>query len=124
MVRRGGVRLEIDADGGLAVVAGAQRQQLGRADAVAVASAEALARQLARLPAGRRGRRRRGPLRWDATLPALLGSATPPRSTSTALAAAPAARPAARADRDRRRRRVVELDIKEAAQDGWARTGC
>jgi DNA segregation ATPase FtsK/SpoIIIE, S-DNA-T family len=124
VVRQGGVRLEIDADGGLAAVVGAQRQQLGRADALAVASAEALARQLAgyRLAAGADAAEDLSSV--DATLPALLGSAD-----AAALDLDQLWRP--RPQRDRLRApigigadgSVLELDIKEAAQDGMGPHG-
>ena len=124
VVRQGGVRLEIDADGGLAAVVGAQRQQLGRADALARRVAEALARQLAgyRLAAGADAAEDLSSV--DATLPALLGSAD-----AAALDLDQLWRP--RPQRDRLRApigigadgSVLELDIKEAAQDGMGPHG-
>ena len=106
VVRQGGVRLEIDADAGLSVVTGAQRERLGRADAVAGGRGRGAGPAARRLPAGRRRRRRRGPVRCgrDAARAARLPGRRRARP-GPAVAAAPAARPVARADRDRRRRR-------------------
>ena len=71
VVRRGGVHLELDEEGAITVVAGAQREHLGEADTVAVPVAEALARQLAgyRLATGALAQ---DLATVEATLPALL----------------------------------------------------
>ena len=71
VVRRGGVHLELDEEGAITVVAGAQREHLGEADTVAAPVAEALARQLAgyRLATGALAQ---DLATVEATLPALL----------------------------------------------------
>ena len=122
VVRRGGVQLEID-EQDLFVVSGEQREHLGRPDAVAVPVAEALARQLAGY------RLATGALAQDldaveATLPALLGCAD---AAALDLDRLWRARPL----RDRLRApigvaadgSVLELDLKEAAQDGMGPHG-
>ena len=124
VVRQGGVRLEIDADGRLSVLTGAQRQPLGRADELAVPAAEALARQLAgyRLAAGADAAEDLSSV--DAALPVLLGS-----PDAAALDLDELWRP--RPQRDRLRApigigadgSVLELDIKESAQDGMGPHG-
>ena len=124
VVRRGGVHLELDEEGAITVVAGAQREHLGEADTVAVPVAEALARQLAgyRLATGaarrRTSRRSRRPCPPCSSCPDAAAL-----DLGTAVAPAPAARPAARPDRRRRRRPVLELDLKESAQDGMGPHG-
>ena len=125
VVRRGGVQLEIEGldEPGLTVVTGEQREHLGRADAVAAPVAEALARQLAGY------RLATGALAQDldtveATLPALLGS---PDAAALDLERLWRPRPL----RDRLRApigiaadgSVLELDLKEAAQDGMGPHG-
>ena len=125
VVRRGGVQLEIDGtdEPELSVVTGEQREHLGRADAVAAPVAEALARQLAGY------RLATGALAQDldtveATLPALLGS---PDAAALDLERLWRPRPL----RDRLRApigiaadgSVLELDLKEAAQDGMGPHG-
>ena len=124
VVREGGVALEVDAVGGLTAVTGAQRQPLGRADALSVPAAEALARQLAgfRLATGADAAADLSTV--DVTLPALLGS-----PDAAALDLDRLWRP--RPQRDRLRAPigigadggVLELDIKEAAQDGMGPHG-
>jgi S-DNA-T family DNA segregation ATPase FtsK/SpoIIIE len=122
VVRRGGVHLEID-DDGLTVVSGEQREHLGRPDAVAPPVAEALARQLAGY------RLAMGALAQDlstveATLPTLLGC-----PDAAALDLDRLWRP--RPQRDRLRTpigvaadgSVLELDLKESAQDGMGPHG-
>ena len=122
VVRRGGVHLEID-DQGLTVVTGEHREHLGRPDAAAPPVAEALARQLAGY------RLATGALAADlatveATLPSLLGC---PDAAALDLERLWRARPL----RDRLRApvgiaadgSVLEVDIKEAAQDGMGPHG-
>jgi len=122
MVRAGGVHLEVAEDGRLTVVAGEHREELGRADAVAVPVAEALARQVAgfRLDAGSTA-----PEDGVATtLPTLLGA-----TDAAALDLNQLWRP--RPLRDRLTvpigviddGSICELDIKEAAQDGMGPHG-
>jgi S-DNA-T family DNA segregation ATPase FtsK/SpoIIIE len=124
VVRAGGVHLELDEDGAVTVVTGEHRERLGRADAVAVPVAEALARQLAgyRLAAG--GAFAEDLAGAEATLPALLGA-----TDAAALDLDGLWRP--RPLRDRLTSPigvtadgpVLELDIKEAAQDGMGPHG-
>jgi len=123
VVRRGGVHLELDEEGAITVVAGAQREYLGEADTVAVPVAEALARQLAgyRLATGALAQ---DLATVEATLPALLDC-----PDAAALDLGRLWRP--RPQRDRLRApigvaadgSVLELDVKEAAQDGMGPHG-
>ena len=123
-IREGGILLEIDEDGRLTVAAGAQREPLGRPDELSVPAAEALARQLAgyRLAAGAESTADLSTV--DATLPSLLGS---PDAAALDLEQLWRSRPL----RDRLRTPigitaeggVLELDIKEAAQDGMGPHG-
>ena len=123
VVRRGGVHLELDEEGAITVVAGAQREHLGVADTVAVPVAEALARQLAgyRLATGALAQ---DLATVEATLPALLDC-----PDAAALDLGRLWRP--RPQRDRLRApigvaadgSVLELDVKEAAQDGMGPHG-
>ena len=124
VVRVGGVHLELDEDGGVTVVTGDHRERLGEADAVAVPVAEALARQLSgyRLAAGSGSTQDLSSV--EATLPALLGA-----TDAAALDLGQLWRP--RPLRDRlttpigvtAEGGVLELDIKEAAQDGMGPHG-
>ncbi|ONK16065.1 type VII secretion protein EccCa [Streptomyces sp. MP131-18] len=120
-----GVRLATD-DGGLSVLAGETRDELGRADALSAAEAEALARRLARYRVDGRGTAAGTEDRTGVvnTLPGLLGIADPGRPD---LAALWRHRPM----RDRLRvplgvsadGGLLELDIKESAQNGMGPHG-
>ncbi|HWM58063.1 MAG TPA: type VII secretion protein EccCa [Pseudonocardia sp.] len=122
-IRDGGILLEVDEAGRLLAGAGAQREPLGRADELSIEAAEALARQLAgfRLATGADAE---DLSTVDATLPALLGS---PDAAALDLERLWRPRPL----RDRLRAPigisadggVLELDIKEAAQDGMGPHG-
>ena len=125
VVRQGGVQLEIDADGGLTVRHRGAAPAAGPGRRARRARGRGAGPPARRLPAGHRRRRRRGPVRsWTPTLPALLGS-----PDAAALDLDQLWRP--RPQRDRLRAPigigadggVLELDIKEAAQDGMGPHG-
>ncbi|RMI29786.1 type VII secretion protein EccCa [Streptomyces triticirhizae] len=125
LTERHGLRLAV-AEGRVAVLAAGSRDELGRADALSVAEAEALATRIARfrVEAGARAADAEDRTTVVNTLPALLGVADPALLDLDALW-----RP--RPMRDRLRAPigvtaeggVLDLDIKESAQNGMGPHG-
>jgi S-DNA-T family DNA segregation ATPase FtsK/SpoIIIE len=123
-VRAGGVGLEVDEQGLVSVVTGELRELLGQADRFAVPLAETFARQLSGYRPATGGAITEDLSTVEATLPALLGT---PDAAALDLDHLWRARPL----RDRLRAAIgvagdgsiLELDIKEAAQDGMGPHG-